>query len=292
MRKHLVQLVAAAAMLLVVPATASAACPELNPSAGNTENLTPCTDGIIVGDGSGLWEVTIQYHGSSAGFWHSVWYFDASDLSPSAGTFLFCKTAGCVTNPYPTVGEQSSVTFTWDASSELVLGLYVLPEGVSGGSELPAGGYWIFTGAGSRNPDNKGHYAYFETKVYADDDVSTLANRPAGSNAFIGFEDKCKKDHKTTVQDGTKKVKSYEYQWVQTRFGKKKKKVEVWTEVPKYKDVLTCSGGSDWDFNDAVLSISWDKPSIPTETVPEPATMTLLATGLAGMAAARRRRRD
>lgn len=39
-------------------------------------------------------------------------------------------------------------------------------------------------------------------------------------------------------------------------------------------------GGGEWDA----------ETGIPTETVPEPATMTLLATGLAGLAAARRRR--
>lgn len=37
--------------------------------------------------------------------------------------------------------------------------------------------------------------------------------------------------------------------------------------------------------------LAWDQASIPTETVPEPATMTLLATGLAGLAGSSLRRR-
>jgi hypothetical protein len=48
---------------------------------------------------------------------------------------------------------------------------------------------------------------------------------------------------------------------------------------------------SDWDFNNAIFALDADSINPPTEVVPEPVTMTLLATGLAGLSAAQFRRR-
>jgi hypothetical protein len=48
---------------------------------------------------------------------------------------------------------------------------------------------------------------------------------------------------------------------------------------------------SDWDFNNSIFSVDGETISPPSDVVPEPATMTLLASGLLSLGAFGRRRR-
>jgi len=252
---------AAFALTAISPSAAEAQCFG-SPLVDNSSlPVTGCGNDVSIPD-----DFTVTYVGSSAAFWHSLWVFSADQLTGSLpaspadpftpgtdGTLIVCKFADCSVNGSP-AGAQPPELVTWGGGTA-IFGLYVIPtaSGTYPGSGYVDGGYWLFSGLTNRNPDNQAHAAYFSTEVLNDDRTTVLAT--VGTNDFLlGFEDKCRGDVFNNEQD------------------------------------LICSGGSDWDFNDAVFAFA--VPDDTTEVVPEPATMTLLATGLVGMAAARRRRNN
>jgi hypothetical protein len=241
----------------------------------------------IGGSLSGCFTFTMSELGENAGYISQQYYwagnFNAATGAPNnaptpSGTMFFsddCGSPGTVNGPSTTFAfcptdAAHTIGPVQNKSGELVLGLLVPDPTRSGGSN-----YWVFSGSSARNafPAPAG----FQQVLYQ---LTTGGVADPGQFLFA-WED---------LNSGCTSLGGSALHPSLTTFATEDLNNKVVLDDPNACNALTPGGWSDNDYNDSYILISVQQGN-QLQVVPEPMTMTMMATGLVGLAGAGLRRR-